>query len=106
MTKIELLSIITDMQSDGSDFPSISDEDYALIEKVYTFHPSISEVDGKRQIAYLYVTFGFAIIKDMEARADMMAERERQYLTLKSSLDELKKEMDDIRSGRYIQEVF
>lgn len=106
MTKVEFLTNITDMLSEDVVVPFISDGDYSVIEKVYTFHPSISETDGKRQIAYLYVTFGFAIIKDMEVRADLMAERERKLLSLNSSIEELKKEMEDIKAGRFLQEVF
>lgn len=29
---------------------NISEDDYKLIELVYTWHPSISEIDGKAQI--------------------------------------------------------
>ena len=33
---------------------SVSNEDYKIIELVYTYHPSIPEVNGKGQIATLY----------------------------------------------------
>lgn len=36
----------------------VSDSQYKKIETVYAFHPSIDEVAGKDQIAYLYKTFG------------------------------------------------
>ena len=32
----------------------VSEEDYSLIDRVYTFHPAISETEGKKQIAILY----------------------------------------------------
>lgn len=32
----------------------ISQKDYSIVEHVYTWHPSISEVEGKEQIAELY----------------------------------------------------
>lgn len=32
----------------------ISQKDYSIVEHVYTWHPSISEVEGKEQIAKLY----------------------------------------------------
>lgn len=36
----------------------ISQKDYSIVEHVYTWHPSISEVEGKEQIAELYVKEG------------------------------------------------
>ena len=33
----------------------ISQKDYSIVEHVYTWHPSISEVEGKEQIAELYM---------------------------------------------------
>lgn len=35
----------------------ISQKDYSIVEHVYTWHPSISEVKGKEQIAELYKSF-------------------------------------------------
>ena len=43
----------------------ISQKDYSIVEHVYTWHPSISEVEGKEQIAELYKSFGMPIIKNM-----------------------------------------
>ena len=42
----------------------------------------------------------------MEPRAKLMMEKERQLAAINSSLQELEKEMDDIKKGRYVQEVF
>ena len=44
---------------------TISDSDYEIIETVYAFHPAISDVRGKEQIAWLYTTLGMAVINDM-----------------------------------------
>lgn len=106
MTKHEFLTAINDMLPEGEHISCITDQEYAVIESVYNFHPSISETGGKKEIAYLYVTFGWAIIKDMEPRAKLMMEKERQLAAINSSLQELEKEMDDIKKGRYVQEVF
>ena len=48
---------------------TVSGDDYKLIEYVYTYHPSISDTEGKRQVALLYHEFGIQIFKDMEAAA-------------------------------------
>lgn len=50
----------------------ISDEEYSTIEYVYTWYPTISETDGKNQIAKLYTDFGMPIIEDMVERAGKM----------------------------------
>lgn len=55
----------------------VDNKEYELIEKVYTCHPSISEVDGKKQIAGLYLRYGMVVIKDMEKRADKIIELEK-----------------------------
>lgn len=48
----------------------ISQKDYSIVEHVYTWHPSISEVEGKEQIAKLYKSFGMPIIKNMMEAAN------------------------------------
>ncbi len=42
-----------------------NEEEYAIIEEVYTSHPSIKDVGGKAQIAQLYVLCGMRVIRDM-----------------------------------------
>lgn len=32
----------------------ISQKDYSIVEHVYTWHPSISEVEGKEQMGWTY----------------------------------------------------
>ena len=56
----------------------VPDREYSIIEKVYTFHPAISETEGKRQIAELYVNFGMVLIMDMVPRAELMAKKEEE----------------------------
>lgn len=43
----------------------ISDQNYEIIETVYTWHPAINEVGGKDQIATLYETGGMPLIKSI-----------------------------------------
>lgn len=44
---------------------TVSNEDYNVIETVYIWHPSISEVSGKDQISSIYRQFGMPVINDM-----------------------------------------
>ena len=71
----------------------ISQKDYSIVEHVYTWHPSISEVEGKEQIAELYKSFGMPIIKNMMEAANYaetldreMAQAQRQEERRKRSI--------------------
>lgn len=73
----------------------ITDIDYAILDKVYMWHPSI---DTKDQIAYLYENFGMRIIYDMlpsaEKSKDIMTKidkLERELKKLKAEYTELEK---------------
>lgn len=68
MMREEFNELVSKEMFDGKPF-DVGDEEYKIIETVYGFHPSISDVDGKEQIARLYVNFGFIIIADMYPRA-------------------------------------
>ena len=57
---------------------TITDSDYEIIEVVYAFHPSISEVRGKEQIAWLYATLGMAVIHDLLPRVIKARELENK----------------------------
>lgn len=51
---------------------TVSNEEYSTIEYVYTWYPTISEIEGKAQIAKLYMDFGMPLIEDMVERAGQM----------------------------------
>lgn len=54
----------------------VSDEEYSTIEYVYTWYPTISETEGKGQIAKLYTDFGMPLIEDMMESAGKMEKLE------------------------------
>jgi len=56
----------------------VSDEEYGTIEYVYTWHPAISETEGKAQIARLYTDYGMTVIEDMVERAGKMEKLEEE----------------------------
>lgn len=78
---------------------AISPQDYALIEKVYAFHPSISETDGKAQVAMLYAEFGIRIFKDMEATADKAVILEKSIHAKRAELARALDEFEALRRG-------
>ena len=48
----------------------VSDRDFEVIQYVYTWYPTIAGGQvGHRQIAYLFITFGWGMIDDIYARA-------------------------------------
>lgn len=65
MTKLEFEELVDE---------NITPENYATIEYVYTWHPSISDHDGKREITMLYKIGGMRVIRDM-VRSARDAER-------------------------------
>ena len=77
----------------------VPDREYSIIEKVYTFHPAISETEGKRQIAELYVNFGMVLIMDMLPRAEVMAKKERELSEAKAALNRIQEEIEEIKRG-------
>lgn len=69
-----------------------TDKEYEAIEAVYAFHPSISETEGKQQIATIWDTFGMRTIADMLLTAIRAREYEDRISKIKHELDELKNE--------------
>ena len=77
----------------------VRDEDYKLIEYVYTWHPCISNTKGKAQVAWLFNEFGIRIFKDMKQTADRNFELEETIERSRSQLRKLLDEADELRKG-------
>lgn len=77
----------------------VSAEDYKDIEFVYTYHPSIENVNGKEQIASLYKMGGMRIIRDMLPSAQKMKSMEDEYSRLVQEADALYKVMQEFKLG-------
>lgn len=65
---------------------TVSDEEYGTIEYVYTYHPAISETEGKAQIARLYTDYGMTVIEDMVERAGKMEMAERDLRVARTNV--------------------
>ena len=96
MMKYEFEHCVKELNSVGC---KISDTDYKLIEKVYTFHPCVSETNGKAQVAWLYNEFGMRIFKDMEATADANMKLEEAIREARRTLQRLLDTADELRKG-------
>lgn len=78
---------------------TISDEEYRIIDKVYTWHPAICDDGGKDQIADLYREGGMTIIKNMEETADAMIELDRQERDIMKQLEEIRQRKTRVAAG-------
>ena len=68
-------------------FPT--DEEYKIIERVYTWYPFENEFD-KKECAHLYFAFGMVIFYDMEKRATRMMELDNEIRMKRSAMEKLK----------------
>ena len=98
MTKQEFERILNYGKRD-SDKKYITIEEYRLVEKIYTFHPSISETQGKAQVADLYDVFGIRVFKDMEPTADKARQLEDEIHKKKYELNGLLDKYHDLKGG-------
>lgn len=78
----------------------ISEEDYAVVERVYMFHPAISETDGKEEVSELYKKFGMAIFMDMLQRAEMAESLIWKIRQNRKRIAELEKQFNELKYGR------
>lgn len=86
-------------RSTGIKFNAPTTEQMKLIDYVYLYHPSISNANGKYQIAYLYVVFGMRLIMDMRNTAHVMEDYEIKERKLKAELNKLKDDRECFLSG-------
>lgn len=74
---------------------SVVDEEYKVIEAVYTWHPAINDTTGKDQMKTLYTQFGFGVIRGMLPVAEKMEKLDGERRELLAQLDTIK-----IREGQ------
>ena len=75
--------------------PYINDENFAIVEYVYNWHPSISVLRGEDQIAMLYCTFGMNVIHDMYPRAKKMQMLDDELQKAKAKVEEIENDIKD-----------
>lgn len=80
-----------------------TDREYKIIEKVYASHPSIDPVEGKRQIAELYVYYGMVLIMDMLPRAGLMEGKREELRAAMARMEQIREEIEEIKEGRNIR---
>lgn len=78
---------------------NVSDEAYADIEYVYTWHPAIGDVGGKEQIAAIFNAGGMALIRAMKEVASLAAVVERELKEANRKVDELNERLGYLKNG-------
>ncbi|MBO7676870.1 MAG: hypothetical protein J6S49_05095 [Erysipelotrichaceae bacterium] len=79
-----------------------TDDEYKIIEEVYTWHPAISYSShvGTREIAEIYMHYGMQLIKDMLPTARKKRSLEEEIVPLRRLIQqhniEIKKLLDRI----------
>ena len=94
MTKQEFIAQVQAVTNDATS--AISAEDYKVVEYVYTWHPAIADVGGKRQIAEIYVHGGMLVIRDMLPRAQKAEEYDRKIRAIRKDIAGMEKQVDDL----------
>lgn len=83
---------------------TVSDDDYDIIENVYTWHPAIDEVKGKDQIATLYKTGGMPLIKSMLEAANIMMNLEKERQEAMRRLEKINSRIKVVTGGNLTEE--
>lgn len=64
----------------------LSAEEYAIVEEVYMWHPSIPNVGGKEAIALLYHLGGVVLMHDMLSTAKKEEQKEERRRELRNAI--------------------
>ena len=83
---------------------TVSQGDYAKIEFVYQFHPSIPNVEGKEMIAELYNLGGMRLIKDMLPTARTNKDLEERLHHMRLEVARTQEIMRQLAAGTMTEE--
>ena len=78
---------------------SVTDAEYKVIEKVYTWHPAIKNTTGKEQMKALYLHFGIGVIKGMLPIAEKMEKLDGEKRHLKAQMQVIKRREEMLAAG-------
>lgn len=105
MTRDEFEKEFEKQRKDATDIRLLTDEQYRVIESVYTYHPAISETKGKTQVAWLMANLGLSVFYDMLPRAEKAMELEEKIQAAKSEARELEWKLKELKKGAYSEKA-
>ena len=79
----------------------VTSEQYNKIEFVYTYHPCISNTEGKDRIATIYKIGGMRLIRDMTSTACKARDLEEEAAKYKAELERIKEVQEQLRHPAY-----
>jgi len=102
MTRQEFISHLAELDNGSAEDAKneLSNEDYYYIELVYTHHPAISNVNGKTQIAGIYMYGGMGAIMDMASTAIKARDIECQLREIQYQKSKLLAQLEELKSGK------
>ena len=83
----------------GIKFNTPTNEEMKLIDYVYMYHPSISDISGKNRLLIYMFIFGMRLIRDMRNTAHAMEDYEIKERKLKAELSQLKEHREAFIQG-------
>lgn len=83
----------------------VTDEEYGVIEKVYTYHPSIKLHTGLKQIADIYKAGGMSTIRNMEETADIMIEMYNELEEARANVNKVIDRIQKFKEGNFQYEM-
>ena len=72
-------------------YENLNEDDWNVISTVYTYHPVISNVNGKDEIAALYNQGGLGLLQDMYNTANVIQQNESRIQAAKVELENVTK---------------
>lgn len=102
MTRQEFINHLAEIDNGSAEDAKneLSNEDYYYIELVYTYHPAISNVNGKTQIAGIYMYGGMGAIRDMVPTAITARDIESQLQEIQHQKSKLLAQLEELKSGK------
>lgn len=77
----------------------VSEDEYSMINRVYTYHPAISETEGKKQIADIYNAGGMSTIRSMVETADIMFALEEELSNARMIFERVKTRIQNVKEN-------
>lgn len=75
----------------------VTDDEFKIINEVYTHHPCIDNVQGKSQVVRLYNEFGIQLFYDMRRTAQRAVDLENKALCARLEAEEWERQLSLMR---------
>lgn len=95
MMKSEFIELLLDLHEGENVVPNVSEDDYRIIETVYTYYPRFGD---KREAASLFDAYGIRIFNDMYPRAAKVRSCAEMVEKYRVKLEEAKQELEEARA--------